>query len=74
MPYFAYNVGGWVQKEGKMCLCNKSMAPYYVWKYPLKSDVNSIEFSFKVAMKVLIMPKIHLTFYVCAFHFLSTYI
>ena len=28
MPYFAYNVGGWVQKEGKMCLRNKSMAPY----------------------------------------------
>ena len=27
MPYFAYNVGGWVQKEGKMCLRNKSMAP-----------------------------------------------
>ena len=29
MPYFAYNVGGWVQKEGKMCLRNKSMAPYH---------------------------------------------
>ena len=28
MYYFAYNVGGWVQKEGKMCLRNKSMAPY----------------------------------------------
>ena len=27
MPYFAYIVGGWVQKEGKMCLRNKSMAP-----------------------------------------------
>ena len=27
MPYFAYNVGGWVQKEGKICLRNKSMAP-----------------------------------------------
>ena len=27
MPYFAYNVGGWVQKESKMCLHNKSMAP-----------------------------------------------
>ena len=27
MPYFAYIVGGWVQKKGKMCLCNKSMAP-----------------------------------------------
>ena len=27
MPYFAYIVSGWVQKEGKMCLCNKSMAP-----------------------------------------------
>ena len=30
MPYFAYNVGGWVQKEGKMCLRNKSMAPQRV--------------------------------------------
>ena len=29
MAYFAYNVGGWVQKEGKMCLRNKSMAPYF---------------------------------------------
>ena len=29
MPYFAYNVGGWVQKEGKMCLRNKSMAPSF---------------------------------------------
>ena len=29
MSYFAYNVGGWVQKEGKMCLRNKSMAPYH---------------------------------------------
>ena len=28
MPYFAYIVGGWVQKEGKFCLRNKSMAPY----------------------------------------------
>jgi hypothetical protein len=28
MPYFAYNVGGWVEKEDKMCLRNKSMAPY----------------------------------------------
>ena len=27
MPYFAYIVGGWVQKEGKFCLRNKSMAP-----------------------------------------------
>ena len=27
MPYFAYIVGGWVQKEGKMSLRNKSMAP-----------------------------------------------
>ena len=27
MAYFAYNVGGWVKKEGKMCLRNKSMAP-----------------------------------------------
>ena len=27
MPYFAYIVGGWVQKEDKFCLCNKSMAP-----------------------------------------------
>ena len=27
MSYFAYNVGGWVEKEGKMCLHNKSMAP-----------------------------------------------
>ena len=27
MPYIAYNVGGWVQKEGKICLRNKSMAP-----------------------------------------------
>ena len=27
MPHFAYNVGGWVQKLGKMCLRNKSMAP-----------------------------------------------
>ena len=26
MPYFAYIVGGWVQKEGKFCLRNKSMA------------------------------------------------
>ena len=26
--YFAYNVGGWVQKVGKMCLRNKSMTPY----------------------------------------------
>ena len=25
MPYFAYIVGEWVQKEGKMCLRNKSM-------------------------------------------------
>ena len=30
MSYFAYNVGGWVQKEGKMCLRNKSMAPNYI--------------------------------------------
>ena len=28
MPYFAYNVGALVQKEDKMCLSNKSMAPY----------------------------------------------
>ena len=27
MPYFAYIVGGWVQKEDKFCLRNKSMAP-----------------------------------------------
>ena len=27
MPYFAYIVGGWVQKEGKFYLRNKSMAP-----------------------------------------------
>ena len=27
IPHFAYIVGGWVQKEGKMCLRNKSMAP-----------------------------------------------
>ena len=27
MCYFAYDVGGWVQKEGKMCLRDKSMAP-----------------------------------------------
>ena len=27
MPYFAYIVGGWVQKESKSCLRNKSMAP-----------------------------------------------
>ena len=27
LPYFAYNVGGWVQKVGKMCLRNKSMTP-----------------------------------------------
>ena len=27
MPYFAYIVGGWVQKEGKFCLRNTSMAP-----------------------------------------------
>ena len=34
MPYFAYIVGGWVQKEGKFCLRNKSMAPYTnsIWK------------------------------------------
>ena len=30
MPYFAYIVGGWVQKEGKFCLRNKSMAPYII--------------------------------------------
>ena len=30
MPYFAYIVGGWVQKEEKMCLHNKSMAPKLV--------------------------------------------
>ena len=29
MPYFAYIVGGWVQKEGKFCLRNKSMAPKF---------------------------------------------
>ena len=29
MPYFAYNVGGWVQKEGKICLHNKDMALNY---------------------------------------------
>ena len=38
MPYFAYNVGGWVQKKAKMGLCNKSMAPYVSFilqfKYP----------------------------------------
>ena len=33
MPYFAYIVGGWVQKKGKMCLRNKSMAPYAVGPY-----------------------------------------
>ena len=27
MPYIAYIVGGWVQKEGIMCLRNKNMAP-----------------------------------------------
>ena len=27
MPYSAYNVGGWVQNEGKMYLRNKIMAP-----------------------------------------------
>ena len=27
MPHFAYIAGGWVQKDGKMCLRNKSMAP-----------------------------------------------
>ena len=27
MPYFACIVGGWVQKKGKFCLRNKSMAP-----------------------------------------------
>ena len=27
MPYFAYIVGGWVQKEGNFSLTNKSMAP-----------------------------------------------
>ena len=32
MSYFAYNVGGWVQKEGKTCLRNKNMAPYFaIW-------------------------------------------
>ena len=35
MPYFAYNVGGWVQKEGKMCLRNKSMAPNLIFKLNL---------------------------------------
>ena len=32
MPYFAYIVGGRVQKEEKMCLRNKSMAPYVLLK------------------------------------------
>ena len=32
MPYFAYIVGGWVQKKGKMCLHNKSMAPYQAFR------------------------------------------
>ena len=27
MSYFADNVGGWVEKQGKMCLRNKSMVP-----------------------------------------------
>ena len=27
MPYFSYIVGRWVQKEGKFCLRDKSMAP-----------------------------------------------
>ena len=27
MHYFAYIVGGWVEKKGKLCLRNKSMAP-----------------------------------------------
>ena len=26
MHYFAYIVGGWVQKDSKICLRNKSMA------------------------------------------------
>ena len=37
MPYFAYIVGGWVQKEGKFCLRNKSMAPKLV-KYPRENQ------------------------------------
>ena len=28
MHYFAYIVDGWVKKKGKLCLRNKSMAPY----------------------------------------------
>ena len=40
MPYFAYNVGGWVQKEGKMCLRNKSMAPNETINVCLKFAVN----------------------------------
>ena len=45
MPYFAYIVGGWVQKEGKMCLRNKSMAPKhysYVFDSPAKNMVETI--------------------------------
>ena len=38
MPYFAYIVGGWVQKEGKMCLRNKSMAPNLENQKPLEGE------------------------------------
>ena len=37
MPYFAYNMGGRVQKEDKVYLRNKSIAPYkeYNISFPL---------------------------------------
>ena len=41
MPYFAYIVGGWVQKEGKSCLRNKSMAPYQNLEKSSIGDKNS---------------------------------
>ena len=42
MAYFAYNVGGWVQKEGKMCLRNKSMAPKLDWKMNLDCVIDTM--------------------------------
>ena len=35
MPYFAYNVGWWVQKEGKFCLRNKVQIEIFKNSMPL---------------------------------------
>ena len=53
MPYFAYIVGGWVQKEGKFCLRNKSMAPKKQFVFHSRRKIEGVATLGSLKAKVL---------------------